>query len=204
MANAARARVGIDERAGLRRRLDPHRDLDVAPHVLDRPRLGPARHPLELPRRQAEHLPQLADRPARAERRERRHQRRALLAVAVVHPRDQLLAHVAREVQVDVRQRVELLVEEAPEEQVVGDRVDVREAGEVTDDRGHRGPAPAPRRQQRAGRRRPAHLHRDVARQLQQVAVQEEEPREPEHVDHPQLLVQPRVRRAVVGASPTG
>ena len=179
-------------------RLQPQRALHVARDALHRPRLGPAGGALQLARRQPEHLPELPDRAARAEGRERRHQRRALAPVALVHARDQLLAHVAREVQVDVRQRRQLLVEEAAQEQVVGHRVDVREAGEVTDDRGHRGPAAAARRQQRPRRVRPAHLDRHLARELQQVAVQDEEARQAQRVDHPQLLVQARVRIGMV------
>ena len=155
---------------------------------------APRATPLELARRQAEHLAQLADRPARAEGREGGHQRRPLAPVALVHARDQDRPDVAREVEIDVRQRGQLLVEEAPEEQLVGHRVDVREPGEVADDRGHRGPAPAARRQQRPHRRRPAHLHRHLARQLQQVAVQQEEAGQAQRVDHPQLLLEPRVR----------
>ena len=129
-----------------------------------------ARDALDLPRRQPERLAQLADRAARAVGRERRDERRVVAAVALVHARDEHLAHVAREVEVDVRQRGDLLVEEAPEEEVVGDRVDVREAGEVADDRGDRGapargpaaaapgrcraraPRPPPRARARAGR----------------------------------------------------
>ena len=95
-------------------------------------------------------------------------------AVALVHARDQDLADVAREVEVDVRQRRELLVEEAPEQQLVGDRVDVAEAGEVADDRGDARAAAAAGRQQRprasprarAPRRRPrarARAGRDAA-----------------------------------------
>ena len=118
-----------------------------------------------------------------------------------MHARDQDLADVAREVEVDVRQRGQLLVEEAPEEQLVRDRVDVREAGEVADDRGHRGAAPAAGRQQRARRVRPAHLDRDLARELQQVAVQEEEARQAERADHAQLLLQAGVRLGAVRAA---
>ena len=81
--------------------------------------VGAARDALDLPRRQAERLAELADRPARAEGREGGHQRRALAPVALVHARDQHLADVAREVEVDVGQRGELLVEEAPEQQLV-------------------------------------------------------------------------------------
>ena len=132
----------------------PERGGDVAIDVRPVPALRAARDALDLPRRQAERLAELADRAARAEGREGGDERRALAPVALVHARDQDLAHVAREVEVDVGQRGELLVEEAPEQELVGDRVDVREAGEVADDRGHRGPAPAPGRQQRARRGR--------------------------------------------------
>ena len=82
------------------------------------------------------------------------------------------------------------------------DRVDVREAGEVADDRGHRRAAPAARRQQRAHRRRAAHLDRHLARELEQVAVQQEEAGEAERVDHPQLLLEPGVRAAARAAVP--
>ena len=128
----------------------PQRGGDVAVDVLPVPALRAARDALDLPRRQAERLAQLADRAARAEGREGGHERGAIAPEALVHARDEDLAHVAREVEVDVGQRRDLLVEEAPEQQLVGDRVDVREAGEVADDRGHRRPAPAPGRQQRA------------------------------------------------------
>ena len=195
------ARVRVVHRRRRPARLQPERRLDVRRHAAHRPRLGPARDALELARRQPEHLAELADRAARPERRERGDQRRALAPVAVVDARDQDLADVAREVEVDVRQRGQLLVEEAPEEQVVRDRVDVREAGEVADDRGHRRAAPAPRRQQRARRVGPAHLHRDLARELQQLAVEDEEAGEAEAVDHAQLLLQPGVGRRAVRAA---
>ena len=130
----------------------PQRGGDVAIDVLPVPALRAARDALDLPRRQAQRLAQLADGAARAEGREGGHERGAIAPEAVVHARDEDLAHVAREVEVDVGQRRDLLVEEAPEQQLVGDRVDVREAREVADDRGHRRPAPAPGRQQRARR----------------------------------------------------
>ena len=128
----------------------PQRGGDVAIDVLPVPALRAARDALDLPRRQAQRLAQLADGAARAEGREGGHERGAIAPEAVVHARDEDLAHVAREVEVDVGQRRDLLVEEAPEQQLVGDRVDVREAREVADDGGHRRPAPAPGRQQRA------------------------------------------------------
>jgi hypothetical protein len=52
-----------------------------------------------------------------------------------VHLEDQLLPDVAREVEVDVGQRRELLVQEAPEEELLLHGIHVREAGEVADDR---------------------------------------------------------------------
>ena len=76
---------------------------------------------------------------------------------------------------------------------------EMREPGEVTDDRGHRGAAAAPRRQQRARRVRAPDLDGHVARELQQVAVQDEEAGQPERLDHAQLLVQARVRVGVAG-----
>ena len=71
---------------------------------------------------------------------------------------DQLLADVAREVEVDVGHRRQLAVEEAAEREVVRDRVDVREAGEVADERADRRAAPAARRQHVAHRAGAAHL----------------------------------------------
>ena len=60
-------------------------------------------------------------------------------------PRDQPLADVAREVEVDVGRLGDLVVEEAAEEEPGLDRVDVGEAGQVADDRGDARAAPAPR-----------------------------------------------------------
>jgi hypothetical protein len=131
-----------------------------------------ARRALDLARRQPQDLAQLADRAARTEGGEGCHQRRAVVPVAVVHARDQQGADVAREVQVDVGQAREVFVQEAPQRQLAGDRIDVREARQVADERGHRRAPPPPRRQQRAHRVRPADLDGDLARQLQHVVVQ--------------------------------
>ena len=79
-----------------------------------------------------------------------RDERGVLVAVALDDADDELLADVAREVEVDVRHRRELAVEEAAEREVVRDRVDVREAGQVADERADRGAAPAAGRQRRA------------------------------------------------------
>ena len=109
------------------------------------PAVGEPREPLELGLRQAERLADVADRAARAVGREARDERGVLVAVALGDGDDQLLADVAREVEVDVRDRGQLAVEEAAEREVVRDRVDVREAGQVADDRADRAAAAAAR-----------------------------------------------------------
>ena len=152
------------------RRARPERALDVPPPSrASQPSLPRATRSIS-PGGRPERLAELADRAARAVGRERGDQRRAIVPVALVDARDQHLADVAREVEVDVRQRGQLLVEEAPDQQLVGDRVDVREAGQVADDRGDarsrgraraaaargrcraRGPRPRPRAPARACR----------------------------------------------------
>ncbi len=137
-----------------------------------------------------ERLAELPDCPTRSVRRERRHERRAVVAIALVDARYQDLPDVAREVEVDVRKRGQLVVEESPDQQLVGDRVDVRESGQVADDRGDARAATAARRQQRPGSVRPADLDGHLAGQLEQVVVKEEEPRQVERLDDPQLFVQ--------------
>ena len=177
---------GAPERPAGRARRELALDVVAVLPGVDRPR-----EPLDLAGRQAERLGEVAHRRAHLEGREGGDERAAVAPVAVVHARDQDVADVAREVEVDVRQRGQLLVQEAAEQQLVLDRVDVREAGEVADDRGHARAAPAPRREQPPRRLRPAHLEGHLARQLEQVAMQEEEARQPEVADHAQLLVEP-------------
>ena len=111
---------------------------DLLPHALRVPAVREPREPLELGEREAERLPDVADRAARAVRREARDERRVLAPVALGDADDELLADVAREVEVDVRHRGELAVQEASERELVRDRIDVREAGEVADDRADR------------------------------------------------------------------
>ena len=153
------------------------RAVDVGADLLRTPSLAAARDPLDLARRQTQHLAELTDRAPGAVGGERGDQRRAVMAVALVHARDQPLADVTREVEVDVGQRGQLLVEEAADQQLVGDRVDMRQPGQEADDRGHARAPAAPRRQQRPGRVRAAHLDRDLARQLEHVVVQQKEAR---------------------------
>ena len=103
---------------------------------------------------------------------------------------DQLLADVAREVEVDVRHRRELAVQEAPEREVVLDRIDVGEAREVADDRADRAATSSSRREKVPRRVPAAHLERGLAGELEHLVVEEEEPREPELLDQLQLVVQ--------------
>ncbi len=110
---------------------------------------------------------------------------------------DQLLPDVAREVEVDIGNRGELSVQEAPEREVVRDGVDVREAGEVADDRAHRAASPAPRRQEPSRRLGAAHLECALARELQHLVVEEEEPGEAELVDQRELSVEAGARLAL-------
>ena len=159
------------------------------------------RHPLDLPRRQPEGLAEVAHRAPRTVGGEGGDQRRAVGAVAAVDLGDQDLADVAGEVEVDVGHRGDLLVEEAGDEEVGLDRVDVGEPGQEADDRADARAPPPPRRQHRPGRARPPHPHRHLARQLEQVAVQEEEPGEAEVADHPQLLLQPALGLAPIGGA---
>ena len=166
------------------------------------PHVGGAGHALDVGEGQPERLAEVADRRPCAVGGERGHERRVLASVALVHARDEHVADVAREVEVDVRQRGDLLVEEAPQQELVLDRVDVREPGQVADDRGHARPPPPPRRQHRARGVRAADLDGHLARQLEQVAVEEEEPRQPQGADDPELGLEPA--RGLLGARPAG
>src|SRR2546421_263837 len=113
-------------------------------------------------------------------------------AVAFSHGDDQLLADVTREIEVDVRDRVELAVEKTAERELCADRIDVREAGQVADQRADRRAPASARRQCVARRIAAAHLERAFACELEHVPVQEEESREPDLVDELQLVLEPR------------
>ncbi len=165
---------------------------DLGADVLGVVAVGGPCQPVEIRRGQPEHLAELADRAARAVGGERRDQRRAIAAVARVHGGDQLRAHVAREVEVDVRGGGHLAVQEAPEREPCRHRVDVREPGQVADDRADGRAAPAPGRQHLAGGARPAHLDRDLPRELEDLAVQQEEAGQPVVGDQLELLLEAR------------
>ena len=121
--------------------------LQLLGNTLRVPAFRDAGDPLELRVGKAERLADVADRAARAVRRERCDECRVLAPVALGDGHDQLLANVARKVEVDVRNGVELAVQEAAERELGADRVDVREAGEVADERADGRAAPASRRQ---------------------------------------------------------
>ncbi len=91
---------------------------------------------LDLARRQIQRLADLAHRRAQAVGGKRADEPDVLVAVPRVHPPDQLLADLAREIEVDVRHRGERLVQEPPDEEPGGDRIDVREAEQVAHDGG--------------------------------------------------------------------
>ena len=162
------------------------------------PAVGDAGEPLELGEREPERLADVADRAAAAVGREGRDERGVLAAVALGDGDDQLLADVAREVEVDVGHRDQLVVEEPAEREVRLDRVDVRQAGEVADDRADARAPPPPRRQDVARRVAPAHLERAGAGQLEHLPVEQEEPGEAEPGDQRQLGLEAVVRALLV------
>ena len=163
---------------------------EVVGDRLGRPAVGDAGEPFQVGVRQAERLADVADGAACPVGREGGDERGVLAAVALGDGDDQRGADVPREVKVDVGNRRQLAVEEAAEREVRPHRIDVREPGEVADDRADRGAA-APARRQRAARRvAAAHAHGDLARQLQHLPVQQEEAGEPELGDQRQLLLQ--------------
>ncbi len=168
------------------------------PHLLgDAVRVPPVGHagePLELGVRKPERLADVANRSPRAVRREARDECCVLVAVALGDADDELLADVAREVEVDVGHRGELPVDEAAEREVVLDRIDVREPGQVADDRADRAPPPPPRWEEHPRRVAAPHLERTVARELEHLVVEQEEPRQPEPPDQRELALQACVR----------
>ena len=155
------------------------------------PAVGDPRDPLQLGEREAERLADIPDRAAGTVGGEARDERCVLAAVALGDADDQLLADVAREVEVDVGHRDQLAVEEAPEREVLRNRIDVREPGQVADDRADRGAASPSRRQEAARRPRPADPAGDLPRELEHLPVEEEEAGEAELVDQSELALQP-------------
>src|ERR1700741_1260172 len=85
--------------------------LNILAHLAGIPAFATAGHPLDLSGRQPERLAELANRPARPVGGKGGDERRALAPIALVDTRDELLPDVPREVEVDVRQRGQLVVE---------------------------------------------------------------------------------------------
>src|SRR5437588_10550279 len=106
-----------------------------------------------------------------------------LAAVTLGDGDDQLFADVARKVEVDVRNPGEVAVEEASQREIRVNRVDVRKACEITDERTDGGAAATPRGQCVPRRGVPAHFLRAGSRELEHVPVEQEDPRKPELVD---------------------
>ena len=124
-----------------------------------------------------------------------------LAAVALGDAEDQLLPDVARKVEVDIRDRCELAVQEAAERQLVRDRVDVREAGQVADERAHGRPASAAGRQHVPHRARPAHLEGDLTRELEHFPVEQEEAGKPSS-SISELFLEPYAHALLVAVQP--
>ena len=172
------SRAALDERAPARREQLPlgvGERRELLRDLLRVPALGELREPLELGLREAERLAHVADRAARAIRRERRDERRVLAAVALGDADDQLLADVAREVEVDVGDAAHLVVQEAAEREPGLDGIDVREAGQVADDRADGAAAPRPGGSTCRGASSPAHLARALGGELEHLVVEQEE-----------------------------
>jgi len=118
-----------------------------------------------------------------------------LVSVAFVDAKDQLLTDLAREVEIDVGHALESLVQEAAQLQIGVDGVDVGEPDQVADDRGDGGAAPPARRQGGVGPRCiAAYFTGYVARQIHDVAIDQEEAREAVQVDEPEFVVEPSLR----------
>ena len=119
------------------------------------PGVGQPGHALDLALGQRQRLAQVADRAARAVGGEGGHQGGVLGPVALDHVQHQPLAHVAREVEVDVGHAGQVAGQEAAQEEPGRHRIDVREPDQVADDRADARAAPAAGRQQAAAGARP-------------------------------------------------
>ena len=85
----------------------------------------------------------------------------------------------------------ELPVQEPTQREIALDGVDVREPGQVADDRADRAAPSPPRRQEHPRRVAAAHLERARARELEHLVVEQEEPGEAELLDQRELALEP-------------
>ena len=161
---------------------------------------GELREPAEFGLRQAERFADIAHGAAQAVGGEGGDQRGVVAAPVLVDALDQPRADVAREIEVDIGQRVQLFVEEAAEIELVGDRIDVREADQVADDRGDGGAAAAADGQVGAPARGllAADLVGNFLGQLKHLVVDEEEAGQVVALDQPQLLLQAGVGQLLI------
>ena len=123
---------------------------------------------------------------------ERTHEPNVLGAVARVDTADQLLANLAGEIEIDVRHRREGLVQKAAEEELVRDRIDVRQAEEIADNGRDGGAAASARQEIAAGASRSApDVGRDLAREIEEIVIDEKEAAELMMLDQHQFCLEP-------------
>ncbi len=157
-----------------------------------RPPVRQFRHQLDLSERQVERFADLTHRRPQPVGGKGADEADVLVAVALVDAADQLLADLAGKIEIDVGHRGEGVVQKAAEEEVIGDRVDVRQAEQVADDRRHRRTAsPAGKEIARRAAGAAAHVGRHLSGQLEQVVIDEEEAAEPVMLDQGQLFAEP-------------
>ena len=137
------------------------------------------RDPVDVGVRQVEPAPDVADHGARRHRSERDDLRDVLAAVLLRDVADHLVAAPEAEVDVDVGHRDPLGVQVPLEDQLVLDRIDVRDAQAVGDEAARGRAAPRPNRD-------PV-----LSRVLDEVPDDQEVSGEPHAVDHPDLVIDP-------------
>jgi len=162
------------------------------------PAVGDTSQALELCEGKPERLADVANRATRAIGGEAGDERGVLAAVPLGDADDQPLTDVPGKIEVDVWDRGHLVVDEAPERQAGGDGIDVRETGQVADDRADARPASAPRRQRVSRAAGPAHLEGALARQLEHLPVQQEEARKADSRNQLQLGLEALARASLV------
>src|SRR5215212_1022004 len=146
---------------------------------------------IEIGDRNAERLPDVTERGAEAVGRESADEGGVVGTEALVDAFDQALTDLARKVEIDIRNGAHLIVDEPAKHQVVCQWIDVGEPDQVADDRADGGPTPASRRKRGREAVHTADLDRDLARKLQQVAIEQEKAGQPVSGDQLQLLLQP-------------
>src|SRR5699024_6631634 len=104
---------------------------------------------------------------------------------------DHPLADFTREIEIDIRDRGELLVQEASDIEIVPERIDRRETDQVADDRTDRRAAATPRWQEYTRTRRLAatNLGGDSPGEIEQVAIEQEETGETMFFDQAELFL---------------